>query len=436
MTIHLNELVDTQKGSISRRIFIDQEIYEQELKKIFARCWLFLAHDSQLPNPGDFCTTYMGEDPVIVMRGTSGKLNAFVNTCRHRGNRICKADAGNAASFVCSFHGWTYGNDGQLIAVPHQKEVYFDELDRSRWGLIPVAQIDSYKGLIFATFDPEAPSLLAYLGDMAWYLDMLVDRRAGGAQVVGGVHKWVIPCNWKFAADNFQGDGYHTRWTHISAARVGFGRRPDRRTLGTGIAIDAGNGHGLGAGRIPADDDEPIAELKGYNEAIFAEVRDRLGVERTSKIFPIHGNTFPAFSVLWPNRFRILRTWHPRGPHETEVRSMCVVDRAAPQSVKDAMLRESLRNFGPAGGFEEDDAENFQECGRTSRGAIAQRYPVNLSMGLGREQRSDEFPGRVSSYPSEMAQRAFYQRWLEFMTAETFADIAVAPATKRSTATA
>src|SRR3984893_647324 len=139
MAAEMSRLVDDGNGLVSRRIFIEPEIYEQELGRIFARCWLFLCHESQIPQPGDFLTTYMGEDPVLVVRATAGQVRAFLNVCRHRGNRLCRADFGNAATFTCAYHGWTYRNDGRLVGVPDVKEAYHNELDRERWGLASVA---------------------------------------------------------------------------------------------------------------------------------------------------------------------------------------------------------------------------------------------------------------------------------------------------------
>jgi 3-phenylpropionate/trans-cinnamate dioxygenase alpha subunit len=359
MAMDVQQLVDTEQGLVSRRIFIEPAIYEQELVQIFARCWLFLCHESQIPQPGDFFSTSMGEDPVLVVRDSQGKVNAFLNVCRHRGNRLCRADAGNAATFTCAYHGWTYGNDGHLVGVPYFKEAYYGELEQERWGLVPVAQLDSYKGLLFATFDPTAPPLLEYLGDVTWYLDAFFDRREGGIEVVGGPHKWVVPCNWKFPAENFGGDGYHVSWSHLSAIRTGFSGNFRLQPTSGGAMLSPGNGHAI-VTIDPTDiPDPPVPAIVAYEEAIRLQVEARLG-PRYGQVNPIVGTVFPNFSFLRAAA-RTFRVWHPRGPDKIEIWSWIYVDTAAPPEVKEAVRLAGVRAFSPSGTFEQDDMDNWQQ---------------------------------------------------------------------------
>ena len=226
----------------------------------------------------------------------------------------------------------------------------------------------NYKGLWFATFDAAAPPLRDYLGEMAWYLDAFFDRRDGGIEVIGGMHKWVMPCNWKFPAENFGGDGYHTSWSHLSAIQTGSGGNfrlnPDPR----GVMLSPGNGHcviGVGPDTLA---DPPASEILAYEDQIRPEMEQRLG-PRLNLVKPIVGTVFPNFSLLRPTS-RTFRVWHPRGPDKTEVWAWVYVDKRAPPEVKEAIRLAGVRVFGPAGTFEQDDMDNWQGCTQTGRGTV------------------------------------------------------------------
>ncbi len=129
-----NGCIDLAHGLISRRIFVDEDIYRAELEKVFPRAWLFLGHESQVPNPGDYITTYMGQDPVLLWRDSRARVGAFLNSCRHRGVKLCRTDRGNANAVSCRYHGWTYNSQGDLTGVPFIREAYDGELEREKWG--------------------------------------------------------------------------------------------------------------------------------------------------------------------------------------------------------------------------------------------------------------------------------------------------------------
>src|SRR5918999_499210 len=114
----LRSLFDVERGLVSREVYVNEEIYQMELEQIFARCWLFLGHESQLPNPGDFVVTRMGEEEVILVRAR-----------RDKRIKVCRYDDGNTLVFTCPFHGWSYDTDGRLVGVAYYDEAYDKALD-------------------------------------------------------------------------------------------------------------------------------------------------------------------------------------------------------------------------------------------------------------------------------------------------------------------
>ncbi|WP_039791329.1 aromatic ring-hydroxylating dioxygenase subunit alpha [Amycolatopsis sp. ATCC 39116] len=418
----LVNLVDWENGLISPLIFSDQEIYDVEMERLFGRTWLFLAHESMLKRPGDFFSTYMGADPVLVVRQRDGSVKAFLNSCRHRGMKVCRADGGNVRAFTCTYHGWTYNTAGELVNVPVLDGGYRGGLDKEKWGLIPVAQVDSYKGLIFGCFDPTAPSLREYLGDAKFYLDNFLDRREGGTEVLDGVHKWSFAGNWKLAAEQFAGDGYHVASSHVSIMMTFMDPNAPRQldlseALTLGKQYSSRHGHGAGFHvETPGYGFYPTPSLLKYYEETQSESEARLGHPRLG----FHNTVFPNLSGL-TGQFMTIRVWHPKGPNAFETWSWVLVDRDAPSEVRDEQRRFTTSQFSPAGMTESDDGENWSEIGRNlSASPQIKRHLLNYQMGLGQD-RDDhpEYPGTITDYGvGDAPQRAFYRRWLEFMTSD------------------
>lgn len=417
-------------GLISRRIFFNPEIYREELEKVYAKVWLYMGHESQIPEPGDYFTNYMGEDPVIVWRDSKGKIRVFLNSCRHRGMRICRTDFGKAKQFTCPFHGWTYSSDGRLAGVPFLEDAYFNDLDRDQWSLFEVPNVKSYDGMLFANMDPDCMSLDEFLGDLRWYLDIYLARPLGKIQVLPGRQRYSCKTNWKIAGENFAGDTYHLPYSHgslfrIDAAQlnpVSYQNSPNLYTVSTD------HGHGLcgisAAGERYAADLK-LAEEMGPEAVEYVEETQRRLEERLTKaqakVYTLaFGNIFPNFSF---NNFSALRPfglylWHPKGPDAIEAWQWVGVDSEAPKAIKDISRREFQRQQATAGIAGQDDTENFEQVTEATRGVVGQSLVFNYQMGLGHEDAvtaPSELPGRVGPYYSEQGQRNYYGYWADLM---------------------
>jgi phenylpropionate dioxygenase-like ring-hydroxylating dioxygenase large terminal subunit len=280
---------------------------------------------------------------------------------------------GNAKSFTCPYHGWVYDSAGRLIAVPSE-EVYNGRLDKADWGAIVVPRLESYRGLFFGNWNPAAP-LVEDMGDLAWYMDALFDRTPNGMEVIGGVYKWVINCNWKYPAEQFTQDAYHVATTHLAGISSTLPPGAPLPPIFTGPVTKAyaGNGHGLGfTTDMPPDFRLGVMAAGSTRGQYLVEqsgvMTERLGEVRAN-MAAFHLALFPNFAFL-PG-VQSIRVWHPRGPGKTEIWSWAIVDKNAPAEAKEEWRKGVITTFSPGGVFEQDDADNWQEMQRVLNGYVA-----------------------------------------------------------------
>ncbi len=430
-------LIDLQRGEVSREVFVNENLYREELERIFARAWLYIGHESQIRRPGDYFVSCMGEESVILTRDPAGQPRAFLNTCRHRGMKVCRYDEGHTVHFICPYHGWSYATDGRLVGVQQYETAYQPPFDRAQWGLIEVAQLATYRGTVWATWDPAAPPFLDYLGEARLALDLALGPWDGGdgeTELLGSVQKWLIPSNWKFVAENFAGDGLHVV-SHRSVDMVGIGpnQREGRRDDFGSLFLAAAPrwGHGITYSYLPADaernDYAASMETSRYFKECWEKRRRKLGERAGLQV--IVGTIFPNMS-MHGQQPRTILVAHPRGVDMTEMWRVYFVDKDAPREVKQFLRHYYIRYSGPAGMTEQDDMENWNYATSASRGTIARRYPYHYKAGLGVGSIHQFIPGLVTGQPvslsSEQNTRILYRRWAEFMDASSWSELTAA----------
>ncbi|MEV6119307.1 Rieske 2Fe-2S domain-containing protein [Streptomyces sp. NPDC052077] len=429
---------DLEQGLLPGYAFNDPEIHRLETERLFTRAWCFVGHESEIPANGDYVVRHIGEDPFILVRDEHGRVRVLLDACRHRGTRVCRTEKGNASNFRCPYHGWTYSNTGDLVGAPAIRTAY-KGLDKSQWGLVPAAQVDSVHGLIFASLDAGAPPLRDYLGGMTWYLDLMFGLTDGGLEVIGEPNRFVLDANWKIGADNFSGDDYHTVFLHKSMWEIGTVEIPPVANM-EGYHVQAAPGHSL-TFSIANDPDEPGPKFWGFDQQVTEMFRqgdlteEQFDIARRSRICV--GTVFPNLSFIIapltedpahpPTGLISLRQWQPRGSGQMEIWNWVLAWKGTPEHIRERSYRASIGTFGPAGLFEQDDTEPWQSITQMSGTAYGRAIDLKLNYQMGhddigfvKEVKDWPGPGKVfAPRYEEGVQLNFYRQWAHYLKGES-----------------
>ncbi|MDZ4090280.1 MAG: Rieske 2Fe-2S domain-containing protein [Arthrobacter sp.] len=440
MTDQTSVIQDVQRGMIPAHIYNDKEIFELEKERLFGRSWLFVAHESEVPEAGDYVVRRVLEDSFIISRDEKGEIRALFNMCLHRGMQVCRAEMGNASHFRCPYHGWSYRNDGRIVGLPFHKEAYGGEEGFKKKGqsLLPAPSLGIYNGLIFVSLDPDAEPLEDFLGDFKFYMDYYTKQSADGIEL-RGPQRWRVKANWKIGAENFAGDMYHTPQTHTSVVEIGLFREPKAEKRKDGTTYWAGNGGGT-TYKLPEGTLEERLRYVGYPDDMIARMKEQWSQEQLDVVgkdgFMVSAaSVFPNMSFVhnWPRveedsdevlPFISIRQWQPISEDETEIVSWFAVDKNASEEFKALSYKAYLMCFGSGGMFEQDDVENWVSLTSTAGGPMARRLLLNSRMGMLENGQNvvepltaDQYsgPGSTRIGYSEYNQRELLRRWADHL---------------------
>ena len=366
---------------VHRRVYSDPEIFELEMQNIFHKVWTYVGHESQVPKAGDYYTVLIGRQPMIMVRGSDGKINVLYNRCPHRGAMLCGDRYGNAAKgFYCSYHSWQFHPDGKVKSIPLAKGYEGTRLSLANpdCSVKHAARVDTYRGFVFASLAADGPTLLEHLGDAKIAFDDMCDRAPEGeVEVVPNCFRVIQNSNWKIFLEN-QLDALHPSVTHESTGRASdeVERAIKKRTGKAPLDY-----HYLSAFITPFDKWDQVQTvnypsghciLQGYmglrpqdpdTLAYEAVMRKHYGAERTEEILSVnihHVLLYPGLSVQSP--LQQLRAVRPLGVDKTLTEIWHFRLKGAPE----AMYRRALGYYNlvnsPSTMVNADDLENFWKC--------------------------------------------------------------------------
>jgi len=425
-------------GSVPAAIFGNDDLYKEELNKVFGRCWVFLAHDSEIPAPGDYVVRKIGEDDFIVVRDEDGKINVMLDACRHRGVQVCRSTSGNTSHFRCPYHGWTYNTKGALVGAPLWKNA-LEGTAKEDNGLAHAPRVELLHGLIYASLDASAPPLREYLGGMAWYLDLLFGLNEHGVEVLGPPQRFVFDADWKSGSENFAGDDYHLGTLHRSVFEIGSFPVSFAENM-KGYHIQASPGHSLSFSMANSVD-EPGPKFLGFPEALAASFNtarisaEQLEVARRARVFV--GNVFPNCAILAlpvtedgskhaPTAALTVRLFQPKGPGKVEFWNWFFGYKNMTPEQKERAYTAGLGTFSLSGVFEMDDTEPWTTISRSGNSMAIDKLGFKLNYKMGTpgigiaEPVRENWPGPGEVYRTryeEGVQRNMYRFYADMMKA-------------------
>ncbi|GAB2627705.1 aromatic ring-hydroxylating dioxygenase subunit alpha [Prescottella soli] len=402
---------------VAGSLYTDPEVFELELERIFHRTWVWVAHESEIPEAGSFKTATIGRQPVIVNRDRKGNFNVLLNRCRHRGASVCEVPKGKANGFTCPYHSWSYALDGRLRGIPYP-DGYDADLDKKDLPLQRL-RVESYAGMIFASFDPDIEPLEDYLGDAKPWIDLFMKQGAGYPIKTQGEHRFRFRGNWKIQLENTT-DGYHFPIVHRSWMSSVDAETADMLSFMTddqAVTHALGNGHSVAImvpEHVDLDYDDGTEELQGRFDHVVAELSKTMPPEKVRRIVrSMHGagfnlNIFPNVAMSM-SFFRVLQ---PISVDETEIRHVALGLDGGPEIVNRERLRIHEHFQGPFGFGSPDDAEAWDRVQRGANGAPD--MPIMVNRGLNRES-LDSDGHRTSHVTDETGMREAYAMWKKMM---------------------
>jgi p-cumate 2,3-dioxygenase subunit alpha len=410
---------------VHRSAFVDREIFERERAAVFDKSWLFAGHVTEFPKPGDFVTRRVGGRPVILSHGDDGRIRVLLNTCRHRGNLVCRDPKGSGAEFFrCFYHGWVYGTRGELKGVPGE-EAYSDAFDRDALGLEPVPRMHNHRGCIFISFDPQIESFENYMANALPVLDNTLDL--GDMEFVHGQFKYSMRANWKLLVENSM-DGYHALYTHERffsrwLTSEGLARTPVTAPPGPGNGnarrgtVPLGNGHvttyyPCADGR-PAVNRSYLEKHAGEDlEAFRQGLVGRYGPEKARMVEGGAGNYLIFPNLLVIDGWWVFRTFYPTSPDYMEINAWACLPKEDTPALRKARLDWYLAFQGPGGFATPDDVEGLEGC-QMGFAAYKEVEWSDISRGM---------KGNLAGGPGELQMRVFWREWQARLTAGRHAD--------------